>query len=306
MLTAEQLIQRRSGLGASEIAAVCGASPYATPLDVYLRKLGLVDDTVENDARRAGNMLEPAILSWYAAEMGGANLRASLTLRHPSYEWALATPDAVWTDEPRLVEAKNVGIRMAHEWGDDPDAVPASYMLQTQWQMEVCGYERCDLAVLIGGQTLRIYPQRRDPELCASLLTIAGRFWRNNVLAEVPPPIDGSDGARAYLDRKHPRQMRPMLPAPHGAEELARRYKAAIEAENSALAEKKLCGNILRGMIGDAEGISATWGHVSWKTNKAGTPAWKQIAEACNPPPELIAEHTPSPPRVLRVYPKAK
>ena len=70
--------------------------------------------------------------------------------------------------------------------------------------------------------------------IVTSLLAIAGRFWRENVLAEVPPPIDGSDGARAYLERKHPRHLRPLRPAPAGSESLARRYKAAIGVAKAA------------------------------------------------------------------------
>ena len=34
------LAARRSGIGGSDIAAICGLSPYQTPYDVWLDKLG--------------------------------------------------------------------------------------------------------------------------------------------------------------------------------------------------------------------------------------------------------------------------
>ena len=37
MLTAEQIELRKTGVGSSDIGAVAGLSPYASPLDVWLQ-----------------------------------------------------------------------------------------------------------------------------------------------------------------------------------------------------------------------------------------------------------------------------
>lgn len=307
MLTTEQIEMRRTGIGASEIAAVCGVSPWDGPLDVWLRKTGRADEKQATPEMHAGNMLERAICDWYAVEMGGPALVESTTLRHPRIPYALATPDRVWRDDPkRLVQAKNVGLRMAEHWGEDPDAIPEDYRLQIEWEMEVAGADRCDVVVLIGGQRLRIYPIYRDRALAESLLKIAGHFWEKHVLADVPPDVDASEGARRYLERKHPRHITPLVDAPDEAAEWAARYAAAMAMAKAAEEEKDLCGNHLRKIIGDAEGIRGPWGKATWKANRTGTVAWKALAESFKPDPNLIQQYTSEPTRSLRVYPTKK
>ncbi len=303
-LSAEQLAMRRTGIGASEIAAVCGVSPFASPIDVWRRKVGLADEEEANQAMIAGIMLEPAICDWYAQEMGGVKLLSCPTMRHPEHEWAIATPDRVYADDARyLVQCKNVGLRMADHWGEDPQAIPEDYRLQIEWEMLVAGADRCDVVVLIGGQTLRIYPITRDRELGESLLRIAGAFWRNHVIANVEPPVDGSESTRRWLEKKHPRIATEIKHEPL-AEDPARAYAEAVQEEKRAHAKKMLAGNALRQMIGDADGVTGAWGKATWRPNEKAAPAWKQIAEHLGATQEIIDMYTPQPPRVLRVYPK--
>ena len=61
---------RKSGLGGSDIAAVLGLSKWASPMDVWYQKRGLVDPLEESNAMRRGRLLEPAIAEWYAEETG--------------------------------------------------------------------------------------------------------------------------------------------------------------------------------------------------------------------------------------------
>jgi putative phage-type endonuclease len=92
-LTPEQLELRRSGIGGSDIAAILGLSPYATPLDVFRSK---VENYVQSDswAFRRGRLLEPVVAQIYAEETG-AMLREVGTLRHPDRSIVLATPDRI-------------------------------------------------------------------------------------------------------------------------------------------------------------------------------------------------------------------
>ena len=56
---AEWLDWRRGGIGSSDIAAIIGLSPWATPYSVWAEKTGRLDnhdndDTVKEFGRRAG------------------------------------------------------------------------------------------------------------------------------------------------------------------------------------------------------------------------------------------------------------
>lgn len=66
---------RRRYIGASEVPALLGLSPYDTPLDVAKRKLGIVDDSVDTIHTRVGRALEPVTLA-ALAEAAGLSIRA--------------------------------------------------------------------------------------------------------------------------------------------------------------------------------------------------------------------------------------
>ena len=63
MLTPEQREARKKGIGASDTPIIMGFSSYKTPYQLYLEKLGLVDDTEkETEVQYWGNELERPIM----------------------------------------------------------------------------------------------------------------------------------------------------------------------------------------------------------------------------------------------------
>src|ERR1051325_2481740 len=147
MTAALDLAARVTGIGASEIASICGLSPYETPLDVYLRKLGLVGEAEEDGSMEWGKRLEPVVARKYT-EVTGIELTGDglETLRHPERRWMLATPDRIAEDRSRLVEIKTGGHFAASEWGRPfTDEVPRRYLVQCAWQMAVTGIDLCDV-----------------------------------------------------------------------------------------------------------------------------------------------------------------
>ena len=69
-LTPEQLAQRALGVSASEVAAVCGLSPYEGPWSVWAKKKGHI--VVEmSDAMLLGHLLEEPIASHCRQDSGG-------------------------------------------------------------------------------------------------------------------------------------------------------------------------------------------------------------------------------------------
>lgn len=84
------------GLGASEIAAVAGLNPHASPWDVWLAKTG--QSRFEgNELTEWGQRLEPAIRQKYSDETGLDVVVPRTSLFHPERPWQRATPDGmVW------------------------------------------------------------------------------------------------------------------------------------------------------------------------------------------------------------------
>lgn len=272
-LTDAQIEQRRSGIGGSEIAAVVGMSPFASPMQVWLEKVH-GERREQNDRMRLGVLLEPVVLALYVDETGAElTLAESLgTLQHPTVRHALATPDAIALvdGERRLVEAKACAWRKRGEWGEPgTDEVPPHYLLQVQWTMAVAGLERADVAVLFGGEKLERYEVRADPELQEWLIAESGRWWVRHVDGREPPPIDGSEAATRWLQRiEHKRPA--LLEATPAALEWAQVHRRAKAAAKVAKADAELAGNQLRALIGEDEGIQGERWRATWKADKRG------------------------------------
>lgn len=272
-LTEEQIALRKTGIGSSDIAAVCGVSPYQSPHNVYMAKLGL-EDFAGNEATEIGNALETAIAKMWSERTGRAIWKNDTTEqgREP---WMLATPDFGVNDAEEWLEVKNAGFRVMYQWGTGDDGVPLAYLAQTQWQMHVTGRTVCHLVALLGGCEVRTYTLRYDAELAASLERKARKFWFEHVIARVPPPIDGSDGARTLLTKLYPRSEARLLRADQETEALARALVDAKDAEARAKAAEQKAANLLKAHMKDADVITGDWWRATWKTQKDGKRPFK-------------------------------
>jgi putative phage-type endonuclease len=197
------LAERRNSVGASEAGTVLGLNPWETVLQLYLKKLGLADETVETPAMRWGTRLEPLIAEEYSARSGRGFIAEQLFVRSPEYSFMTATLDRV-RDDGRIVELKTVGARGAAEWGEpDSDEIPPRYLAQVLHQLIVTETEVADVAVLIAGQDFRTYTVEKDADVAARIIESIGAFW-SRVQRRDPPPPDYARDAGA-LARLYPR-----------------------------------------------------------------------------------------------------
>ena len=313
-LTDEQKAGRKHSIGASEIAAVVGLSPWMSAFDLWAQKMGYAPSEPGTDAQEFGTHLEPAILSIYNVRVGPC-VGNRETFRHPEHTWATATPDGFARDviveadgresgytPTRLIECKAVSGMMRREWGDGEDEAPVHYLLQTQWQMFVCGYRETDLAALIGLEQFRHYRIQRDDELIEYLVEAGETFWRKHVLTGDPPEIGESGRTSRILAAMYPKQKRPLAGWTAEARKLAEECAAHKRAK--ALAEKaeEETANRLKLLIGDGEGFSGGKGEpkCTWRADKQGKVAWAALAKELGAPDDLIEKHRGSPGRTLR------
>jgi putative phage-type endonuclease len=293
-------MEKQFTISGTEIGAILGLSPYMTPMDLWMRKLGLIDPPVENEAMKWGIAAEHVVARRYAKETDCALWPAvdtgydyKLPLTHPDYEWWTGTPDRAIShtkDSPGLLEIKIVGERMAPHWGDPPGGdVPEQYLTQVAWYMPLLGVEWADLAVQIGNRDYRVYRINRDQELENQLRDAALAFINEHLIPEIPPAIDGSESSRRYLNYKYPQDQGPIL-EPTDEDIL-------IEIENFMEGKKELkemelflskCENRLKSIIGDCAGMKGEWGKILWQKNKDGQSLdYKAMAAAH---PEIAAQ----------------
>lgn len=194
---------RRAGIGGSDVAAVLGLSKYKSPYQLWLDKTGRSElEDEQSEPAYWGNALEDVVAQEFKKRTGLKVQRVNQTLVHPIHKFARANIDrAVINPEisgnvrikngqlttDHILECKTANQYMAKLWGKDTESVPDYYLVQCQWYMGITQTQKCSLAVLIGGQQFRTYEINYDAELFEMLIEECGNFWRNHVLADVPP-----------------------------------------------------------------------------------------------------------------------
>ena len=197
------LKERRKGIGGSDIAAICGLSPWATPFDVYLSKTGMLPDEQDKDWLYWGRVLENVIADEYAKQQNVKIRKIKNIIRHKKYSHRAASIDRAIIANDRgkgILECKTANTFMGSEWGhEDSENIPVWYKAQIQWYLGVTGWNYADVAVLIGGQIFKTYQFEPDRELILEMFEMADDFWYNHVVRLIPPPLETvSDVVKAY------------------------------------------------------------------------------------------------------------
>jgi putative phage-type endonuclease len=195
----EFLTERKTGIGGSDAAVILGLSPYKSPLELAEEKLGLTPPFAGNRFTEAGNRLEDVIAQWYADERGCKVARANQTFRLKEHDFIMAHIDRRVLNERKLLECKSADKWTLHNWGEPgTDEVPDAYFIQVQHYLLFPNWDTADLAALIGGNDLRIYPIIPDAELQDMILEAEIAFWNILERGDLPDPIRESDANRRW------------------------------------------------------------------------------------------------------------
>jgi len=190
--------RRRRAIGASEVAAIMGLSPWQTPLQVWAQKVqGL--RTEQTPAMEWGLRLEPAVRARYAEDIAPERVEyVQERVEHPSLPLA-ATLDGVRVradgDPWRVVEIKTTSERSAGHWAE---GVPDYYIVQVQAQL-MCASQRwatiegADVPLLVGGRDYSVHEVEPSQRAQDRIARAVEAFWREFVETETPPPAQASD-----------------------------------------------------------------------------------------------------------------
>ncbi len=268
---------RRGTLGASDVAAVLGLSPYASAMSVYAEKI-LGSPEMDNDYLKWGRSLEPILLQWLSDEVGIKITQTQTFIRSGEYPFLSCTTDGITeTLSGGLIpiEAKSTAWKDA-DWRDGvPDYVNA----QVQAQMVVCGAPSTYVIATLGGQPPTWAIVERDETFINEImLPEVKRFWFENVQKEVSPEPDGKEPTTKAIKRLHP----------GGNTELVSLDASFLELD-AELVEKEAGLKLLKEnvteiknrfflAIGDSEGAELDNGtRLYWKPDKNGIRRWKRV-----------------------------
>ena len=305
--SAEEQERRRRGIGASEAAAVLGLSPWATPADVWARKLGLVEDGAETDAQAFGVRVEGLICDWYGERTPGAALAPGRSIQEPGGRPVFATPDrfvipAVSPERGWLLEAKSArSAGEAEGWGEEgTDAVPDHYLCQVAVQMACADLDRCDVAVLdLSARRLRVYTVRRDRDAESAILDRLAEWWTAYVVRKEAPP----DTPAVLRWRRE--TTADLLPAPPEALFWLDALKTTRAERKRLEAAEAEAADALKEIIGPHAGLDGgAAGRVTWKAARESARVdWEAIARDLGVTPDVIAKFTTTTPGARRFLP---
>ena len=178
------LLDRKLGIGGSEIAPIMNLSPYSTPLDVYRDKMNpeVVYEELTEDLKR-GARVEKYILQEYS-EVSGLEIETNLTpFIHPEYPFMRGNIDARVIGENVIVEAKSTKCPIA-KW---EEGIPEYYRTQVAYYAMLSNAERVDVPVLFSNWQYACFTYWRDYEFEDRIKKAVIDFWNNHILAGIPP-----------------------------------------------------------------------------------------------------------------------
>ncbi|MBK8638610.1 MAG: YqaJ viral recombinase family protein [Chromatiaceae bacterium] len=280
---AQFLAERLTCLGGSDIGVIVGVNRWKTPFQLWAEKTGRRVDDADSLPMRFGTHNEVFVASEYTKATGRRVERFNAMLRHPTAPIGghidrLVIPEGksraavrgrIVTD--RGLECKTASayaLGRDSEWGPDgSDQVPESYLLQTATYQALTGCPFWDLAALIGNAELRVYELRRDLELEEGVIEIASKWWRDHVVADVPPdPVTEAEARQRWQRHEAGRLLE--LDADGAA--LVSAFAAAKAKVTAAEAEVQGIKDRLIPLLADADGVTYQGAPLAtYRANKA-------------------------------------
>jgi len=252
------LTERHKWMGASESAALFGASPFNTAFELWQYKAGIIQPDSLDDVERiqAGQFLEPSIGKWASFKWDWPINNVTGYTQHAHIKQMGASLDFETTDTRDAVEIKNVDyIRFRDgDWVSEGDTIydcPLHYLIQVQHQLACSPHAECGwLVVCISGNQLKRMRIDRSPEMIDAIEGEVNQFWESIREGNPPPPDFSRDtavlnklfgGKEAVQDLSHDTD----------AANVVAEWAAAHAIERDAKARKEAAMNKIKVMSGD-------------------------------------------------------
>lgn len=261
------LAARQSGIGASEVSALFGLSPWASMYSLWAEKTGLAAPLEQDeDYLTWGQLQEEPVAKFYEIRTGRKVWTGGspyCIAQHPELSMFRCTPDRLVESAPDIgmetpggLQIKACSWFMSSQWEEGP---PPHIKIQVQAEMACTGALWWSVPVYLDGK-FRNYDVMRDASMIAEIEEQVRWFW-GMVESKTQPEIDGHAATTKVLKRLHPEDNGLAVDLPTDAIAWTDELLAArAEISAASRAAKKLKDgpeNQLRAAIG-----SATYGRL--------------------------------------------
>lgn len=188
---------RRKGIGGSDAAAIIGVSPFSTARDLYYDKLNIASAVNEEDnwvQKEIGHLLEDLVAKIFSKKTGYPIYQVKKMFYHPNFPYMLADVDyfiRLPDGNTAILEIKTTNYNATSAWWKDgKESIPVNYEIQGRHYMAVTNIDKVYYCCLYGNTEDEVIIRGidRDETYEELIIALEGDFWKNNVLAKIPPP----------------------------------------------------------------------------------------------------------------------
>ena len=253
----------RGTIGASEVACILGYNPWSSPFALWAKLHGLTESSGNAQTER-GNILEPAIIAWYAKKIG-ATIHAGPAYGETPWTrtdapWQAARPDGWWLDDGvcNLLEVKT-----CRDWNDWQNGIPAYYAAQVLWQQWIVGEKNPKVNTIlvaynIQNDEIRLFPAPYDATAqrrARRLSDLVTEWWTRHIVEGQPVEVDAHESTREAIRQMYARPTKEYLPVTPELSGLVADFRAAKDAHKATETPYELARNRLVAAIGNTSGI---------------------------------------------------
>ena len=157
---------RRNGVGASDVAAILGISPYKTRHDIFLSK---TTDEVQNTSFIQQRGHDKELIARAKYEINTGEEYPPCLVENDIYSYMRASLDGWNKEKNHIIEIKYCGKNFKEE-------IPEHYNVQCQYQMFLTG-GTCELVWITDDDKIKCVPIERDLELIKKIISEVIAFW---------------------------------------------------------------------------------------------------------------------------------
>lgn len=243
-------VARRRAIGASDAAAIWGASGWNSPYSVWWSKVGPMEADEPDVIQRVGHAMEPLIDEMFIEATGIQTVDPGdfAIYTNPEVQCMACTPDRLTTDGMAVVELKTASFSSADEWKHH---IPLGYQTQLQHQMICCGVERAYIAVLINSTSFKWHEMFLHESFRRKHMRKCLTFWKQYVETETAPPADYSKATSQALARQWMASKPTVVELPESFSGLGARYDKLSRVAAAVERHREEIKNRVKAFLGE-------------------------------------------------------
>lgn len=259
---------RRKGIGGSDAATVCGLSTYCSKIELWADKTGRLPDKEDTESMRTGRDLEDYVANRFCEATDKKVRRHNAMYAHDDYDYITANVDRDIVGENAGLECKTT-MNYA-KWDFESGEIPPYYYCQCCHYMNVMGYDRMYLAVLVFGKGFYWFTIDRNDADCKALLDAEIAFWNGHILTDIRPEPDGSESAGRTLETIYGEQRDNAITIFEQEDYAVQLMAVQSQIAELSAKEKMLKQHLQNSLDGNTEGYTESY-KISWRPQKRTT-----------------------------------